>query len=74
MAIKAETSTTVHKTIRLTAAQIVELLGKRRVPEGATKLAVGIATEEGDGIETLTPIGEDQVVVVQFDLTREGAK
>jgi hypothetical protein len=73
MAIKAEISTTQHKTIRLTGAQIVEALGKRLVPAGATKLSVGVATVEDDGVEMFEPLGEDQVVVVQFDVTR-GAK
>lgn len=72
MAIKAETSTTVHKTIRLTGAQVIEALGKRRIPEGAAKVSVGIETDGPDGVE-FTPLGEDQRIVVQFDVTR-GAK
>jgi hypothetical protein len=74
MAIKAETSTTSHKKIRLTAAQVIEALGKRLVPEHAENVRVGVATKEPEGDESFALLGEDQVIVVEFAVTRGGAR
>jgi hypothetical protein len=74
MTIKAETSTTSHKRIRLTAAQVIEALGKRLVPEHAEKVRVGVATKEAEGEDSFALLGDDQVIVVEFDVTRGGAR